>query len=437
MTLAKAIDKVRRLSRTSSSSANDTVVMERINEAMKEFGKAAHGLTKEGYITITPLFDIQTDFALSLTIVGGTNELAATDVAITAADATDQTGTQVATALQTAIQAAITAAGGTPSLTVAWSTTEWTFKIDAIDSTSITFAVPSALIYSSALELLGLGAETTTGTSVTGSIPTDCTIESALPTDFLALVGRPEWDGDPLVQGLFDTFQSPEATGTPSLYYIRNKNIMLYPAPHIQKKFHLYYRYIPEAFTAAHGYQECGLSGKRLATATGLSATTTYYFKLTLDGGDETEYSITTAADVTYEAVIDLLNTALGGASYSLEGGDLRCTSDLLGGSSAISQAAGTTGTDLFATLTDFSAFETAVASEAGDDIPIDDEWCDAVVYKAASQIAEENFEKDLSDRYMAQFRRVVSDFVKIRANNNPAMAVVDTGDPNPEVTFV
>lgn len=436
MTLAKGIQKTRKLSRSTVSSHSNIDVMEAINEAMKEFGKAAFGLTKEGYVSITPLFDIQTNFALRITIVGGANEIAATDVAITAADADDQTGTQVATALQTAIQAAITAGGGTPSLTVAWSTTAWTFTIDAIDSTTITFAVPSGLTYASALELLGLGAETTTGTSVTGSIPTDCTVESALPTDFVALVAMPEWDGDPLVQGIFQEFHSPTTSGTPRRYYIRNKNIMLDPPPHIQKKFHLYYRYIPAAFTVPQGYQECGLSGLAKTTTTGLSATTQYYFKVTIDGGAVAEYSITTASLLTYEDVIDLLNDQVKGATFSLEGGDLRCTSDFLGAASAIALGAGTSGTDLFATLTGWSAFETAVATQGGDDLPVDDEYCDAVVYKAASQLAEENYETSLSDRYYAQFRRIVGDYIRIKANNNTKMLYVSTGDPIPEITF-
>jgi len=431
VTLATAITKVRSLSRSTTSSASDTVVMERINEAMKEFARAAYGLTKKGYVSITPLFDIQTDFAIRITVTGGTNALAATDVAICATDADSQTGTQVATALQTAIRAA-----GPTTLTVTWSTTTWTFTIDGIDATSITIAEPSAIIYSSALELIGLGVETTTATSVTGSIPTDCTVESALPTDFLSMVGRPEWDGDPLYQGLLSDFHSPETSGTPSYYYIRNKNIMLYPPPHEQKKLSFFYRYIPTVFTTPHGYQECGLSGKALTTATGLSATTAYTFRVNIDGGGLVQYTITTGTTLTYEEVIDLINAQVKGATFSLEGGDLRCTSDTLGSSSAIALAAPTSGTSLWTTLTGFSAFDTAVATEGGTSLPIDDEWCDAVVYKAASQLAEEHFEPSISDRYYAQFKRIVGDYVKTRANQNPSLSIRTTGDPNPEVTF-
>jgi hypothetical protein len=439
MTLAAAIEKVRRLSRTNSSGGSNTLIMDRINEAMKEFAKAVFGLTKEGYIAITPLFDLQTTFAIRLTIDGGYNELAATDIVICATAANDQTGSQVATALQVAIRAAVVAGGhggaGPLGLTVSWSTTAWTFTIDAQDSTSITVDNPTTIIYTSALELLGLGAETSTGTSVTGSIPTECTIESALPTDFLELKTPPEWDGDQLAPGRFEDFLSPGTCGTPTRYYIRNKNIMLYPPPHEQKILHLYYKYLPTSFTTPHGYQECGLSGKRLSTLTGLTAATTYYYKVNIDGGGVTEYSILTVAGyLNYEEIIDLMNAQSIGATFSLEDGDLRCTSDLLGAASSIALSAGTTGTNLFATLTGWSAFDTAVATQGGDELPIDDEWCDAIVYKAASQIAEENFEATRSDRYFAQFQRIKQQFIIHRANQNTAMLDGPAPQISPEV---
>jgi hypothetical protein len=437
MTLAAAINKVRKRTRTSPSSHSDTEVMERINEAQKEFAKNVRSLNKEEYVTITPTFDIQTDFAIRLTIVGGTNEIEATDIVICAADAHDQTGTQVAAALQVAIRAAITSAGGTPDLTVAWSTTLWKFTIDAIDSTSITIADPSALPYASALTLLGLMAATTTGTSVTGSIPTDCTVESALPTDFLSIYSAPEWNGDELFSAPFSYFKSPATMGTPYLYFIRNKRIMLWPAPNQQGILHIWYKYVPTAFTAVAGYQECGFSGLALDTTTGLSATTSYYFKVNIDGGGVREYSITTAALLTYEDVIDLLNDQLKGAVFSLVDGDLRCTSKSLGSSSSIALSAGTTGTNLFATLTGFSAFDTAVESEAGDSLDVDDEYADAVVYFAAAGIAEENFTQDLASRYLAQANRICKDFSIHRANNNTAVFPDPRGTrPDPKVDY-
>lgn len=114
-----------------------------------------------------------------------------------------------------------------------------------------------------------------------------------------------------------------------------------------------------------HGYQEFGLTGKLSTTASGLAASTQYYFKINLDTGGVTEYSITTATDVTIGAIITLINTALAAVdcSISLVDGDLRITStNSIGSGSTIAVTAGTTGTDLLGTLTDFTSMESAVA---------------------------------------------------------------------------
>jgi hypothetical protein len=116
------------------------------------------------------------------------------------------------------------------------------------------------------------------------------------------------------------------------------------------------------------GHQECGLSAKTGATETGLSTTTQYYFKINIDGGGVTEYDITTASDSTYAAVIILMNAEITGAEFAIVGGDLRCSSITYGDDSVIALTAGSTGTDLFATLTNFSSFDTAVD---GDDYAV------------------------------------------------------------------
>lgn len=417
MTLGKAITLTRKKSRTDDTTATNEDVVQYINEGQKEFARAVFGLTKEDYITITPLFDIQTDFAIRITIVGGTNEMSATDVVICGTDANDQTGTQVATALQATLRSAI---GVGADATVTWSTTTWKFTIDGTDCTSITLAAPSTIVYANALDLLGFIAGTTTDTSVTGNIPEDCTVESSLPSDFVSVISDPEWDGDPLSNAQLGDFISPETSGTPTLYNIRNKKIRLYPPPQRQGILHIFYNYIPSDFSYPNGYQECGLSGKLNTTSSGLTASTTYYYKVTIDGGTETEYNITTGTDVTFQAIIELMNDESIGCTFEIIDGDLRCTSDSLTDNSAIALGAGTSGTDLFATLTDFSAFETAVDTEAGDSLGVDDEWAMAIVYYAANILAEDNFEYSTADRCFSQFVRITQDFIRTKANSNP-----------------
>lgn len=123
----------------------------------------------------------------------------------------------------------------------------------------------------------------------------------------------------------------------------------------------------------SRGYQECGLTGKSSSSVTGLS-TSTYYVKVTKDGGTQTEKSISATSPCTYATLIGLLNAqmtgALAGCVWSLANGDLRCTSPTTGSSSSIVLAAGTTGTDLFVTLTGFTAFDTG---KPGGDITIPD----------------------------------------------------------------
>ena len=119
---------------------------------------------------------------------------------------------------------------------------------------------------------------------------------------------------------------------------------------------------VGSTFTGARGYQEAGLLGKRYDTASGLTVATPYYFKIDIDGAGVIEYMITTdATNVTYDGIIPLMNAYIDGAYFIIVNGDLRCVSTTIGTTSVIALTAGTTGTDLFVTLTGWSAFDTAV----------------------------------------------------------------------------
>lgn len=419
MTLINAIALARLKARSSLSGSSYAVVAEYINQGQEQFAKEAHGLTKEGYVVLAPTFDTRTHFAIRVTITGGANALAATDVAITATDRDDTTGTIVAADLQTAIRAA-----GAASATVVWSTTAWTFTIDTIDGTRLQIASPSGVTYADAMGLLFNVAsvdEEEAAAAYTSGIPEDCAVEADLPSDYLMMSGPVEWDGTPLAPAPFDVFASPGGPGTPSYWGVRGKKIRLSSSPSRQGILHIWYEYLPESFAA--GYQECGLSGKQLPTASGLAATTQYYFKVNVDGGGAVEYDITTAADVTLDAVIDLMNDEVSDyALFSLVGGDLRCTSNTWGGASAIALTAGTTGTDLFATLTGWTAFDTAVASTGGYDINIDDEYAMGVVHYAAFNLAEDQWEEKVADRQYALYKQFVNDFTIKKANANTAI---------------
>jgi hypothetical protein len=114
------------------------------------------------------------------------------------------------------------------------------------------------------------------------------------------------------------------------------------------------------------GYQECGLTGKAVGDESGLAGTTTYYIYVAINGGVSTEYSITTVATTTFTGIIALLTAAISGVTFSIVNGDFRCTSNSTAAGSAVELADGDTGTGLLATLTDFSALETAVKPSGG-----------------------------------------------------------------------
>ena len=109
------------------------------------------------------------------------------------------------------------------------------------------------------------------------------------------------------------------------------------------------------------GYQELGLSGITPSTHSGLTASTTYYLKLTVDDGTIDEISFTTDAsnlnfggsDGVIQKIQDALDTAFYTSSsnffeqavkVSLVGGDIRFTSGQSLSTSSIVLAAGTSG---------------------------------------------------------------------------------------------
>lgn len=243
MTLGDQVTYVHRLAAATAGQMNVSVDSEAtrkyINEGVREFLKGAGGVPKEDYLTVTPRFDTRTNWAIRLTITGGSNALAATDIAVTSTDRSNVAGSQVATDLQTAIQAA-----GAGSATVAFNTSGadiWKFTIDSSDGTSIQVEAPSRVDYVDATDLLFGKTDTQTSTTWVSSFPQDFLVETDLPSNFLTLT-HVEWDGHPLVPAPFEFFISPSRHGTPQWYAVKNKKIRVYPAPTDQELFHIWYR---------------------------------------------------------------------------------------------------------------------------------------------------------------------------------------------------
>ena len=144
------------------------------------------------------------------------------------------------------------------------------------------------------------------------------------------------------------------------------------------------------------GYQEVGLSGITPSTHSGLSASTTYYFKIAADGGSAYEVAFTTdASNLNFggnngviskiQAILDQQYYTEGnlyekGISVGIVNGDIRFTSHNRTRNSAIALTAGTSGTantdELFDGTNIIARFpaspEKAVAAKLPDDVIYD-----------------------------------------------------------------
>lgn len=422
MTLEQLATRTRRLARTDTSGASDPVLIQMFEDAVRIFSKDVHGFHKEEYQKVSATFDTTTDYALNITITGGTNALAATDIVITSTDREDATGATIASDLQTALLAAI--AGG--DLTVTFTNFYFYISTQASSaSTAITIASPDSEDYLDAQELLGLSGsldeDDTTG-QFNGDFPYGCTRRVTLdrrPISILSVM----WDDYQLTPAPRSYFERDEYAGDPVYYYNEGKDLLLTPAPNEQKELYISYKVQAELDTY-QGYQDCGLSSLTYDTDTGLTAATDYYFKVNIDGEGQTEYSITPVSGAEdYNAVITLMNAEVTGASFSITGGDLRCTSDEFGSDSSINLAAGTTGTDLFGTLTGFSAFDTAVDGTSALPDEIDEKYHIAIAYWAASELLHETFEEEIARQRKGEYYNYVRDYLVEYGNRNTSFA--------------
>lgn len=418
MTLARIRDQARRLSRINSTwtsgdgTVTDAHVNDLIQQAIYDFSIDVDGLPMQDFIALDADFTTRTTMGIHVTVTdsGGT-DLVDEDVTITATDRDEVAGSTVASDLQTAIRAATGALG---TETVVWAS--FYFTIDFKQGATFTITAPTSVTLSDASEKLGLVGFSTASTVITGTFPEDCTLSADLPSDVITM-DRVEWDGWEVVNLPIEHFQSPEAQGRPWAYYVRGRELFLTPTPTSQGNLHVWYRGTPTDVVFA-GYQECGLSSISDEKSTGLSTSTQYYYKVTING-QQTEYNITTASDVTYSAVIALMNAQNTGATFSIVGGDLRCTSDAIDGVSTIALAAGTSGTDLFATLTGFSAFETAVAGDINPPTEIPAAYHQAIVWKTAKYLSDETTEYNNALYAEAQYKMIKNSYLVHRSNMN------------------
>ncbi len=229
------------MARLDENGLSDTNADVLIDLAHAQVARDIGGIPKKAHMQIAAKFYIGTDFRFRMTIAGIGDTLAATDIQISSTELTEASGATVATALQTAIQ---TATGGTGT-TVAWSTTAFTFTITTLLATAQTIEPPEDSVYYTDASAILFGGYTSVQDSTwVGSFPQDVTLEADLPSDFHQ-ISKVSWDDGELVSAPRDYFITPNASGPPCYYDIRNDHIYLYPSPTQQARFYIEYTAVP------------------------------------------------------------------------------------------------------------------------------------------------------------------------------------------------
>jgi len=240
MDLTEIAERARFFARATSAAASDGLLLSMMKDAVRQFSKDVFGVPIVERLTVGASFDTTTSFGFNVSITGGTNALASTDVVIAARTAAS--GTTIASDLASALNTAI----ATGDLTASF--TNFYFSIDSSAtavSTAITFNAPDAETYIDARDLLGLSGSLSGSSGVfTGTFPEDCTMRATLSGTPIA-IKRVAWDKALLESAPRGFFVHPQAEGDPSHYYVEGSTIYLNPTPNDQKELYVGYKGIP------------------------------------------------------------------------------------------------------------------------------------------------------------------------------------------------
>jgi len=259
MTMALQVNTAMNLARTTANALSTAstdgslnaysgdITRQYINIGAGEFAQEAK-LSKQHFLTVTPMFYVQADWYAQITIAGGNNALAATNVALASSNLAGVGGSTLATHIASNINAAI----GTGSISVGWDDKTWRFSIcdnTIVSITAVTIAEPSTEYHiDGTSKVFGKTGTDSTSTWVS-SFPEDCTLESDLPSDFLEME-YVDYDGYALKEAPFELFMSPESySSQPDYYAIRGRKIFITPSPSGRKIVKLRYKYTPTEVT--------------------------------------------------------------------------------------------------------------------------------------------------------------------------------------------
>ena len=153
-------------------------------------------------------------------------------------------GASVAVSLASSLQGTWVAASCT------WSSTDWKYIIAIPGESSIQVTTPEGEVYIDVTDKFFGGGSTQATASWLSSFPRDCTVKASLPTSFYSME-HVAWDGATVNAAPFDLFISPQLSGDPYYYAVKNKDLYLYPVPDGQKLLQVVYRAYPTDFGVA------------------------------------------------------------------------------------------------------------------------------------------------------------------------------------------
>lgn len=259
MTAAMQVNFAERLSRTPSNALSTAstdssgeayvsdVTRQYIGMGVDEFAKEAR-LSKQAFVTVTPKFWADTNWYAQITIVGGSNTLAATNVSLASSTLAGVSGSTYATHIASNINAYI----GTGSINVSWDDDTWMFTIKdntVASITAVTVEPPDVANYIDGTSKTFGKTGTQSDTEWVSAIPEDCTLETDLPDDFLEME-YVDYDDHILYQAPFEIFMSPESQSDyPNYYAIRDRKLYLSPTPADRRMLKIRYRWLPTPVT--------------------------------------------------------------------------------------------------------------------------------------------------------------------------------------------
>lgn len=241
MILEDMVTQARRFSRTTESSHSNDVITQLINEGQKEFAREAFAIWRDDYITLDPKFDVKPNFYFKVILASAS---ASFPVNASGSSYNDISGASVAVSLASSIQGSWVAA------TCNWSSTSWAYTIGIPGESSIRVTSPEGEVYIDVTDMFFGGGSTQATATWLSSFPRDCNVKASLPTSFYAME-HVAWDQSTVSAAPFDIFVSPQMSGDPYYYAIKNKDLYLYPVPDGQKLLHVVYRAYPTDFGAA------------------------------------------------------------------------------------------------------------------------------------------------------------------------------------------